>query len=400
MKTIRTTLALAAGLTLLTGAAAGTAAAAPTQLSAIDLDAALDTALADSGAPGATVAVLDRGELVWSGAAGLAVDPSAAPMRLGAASAPAAVAMRTDTLQPIASLTKSYTAVVILRLAEQRKLRLDATIDDWLPAVPGARTVTVRQLLQHTAGYPDVEADPYVTRITSTRRRYDPDHRWTRAELIRLTRAPAFTPGTSWSYSNTNYLLLGEIAERAARAPFARLLDRYVARPLKLRDTLIRRSALPLQRFAHGYYFTAKTRFDTWSAARSVPSDAFGPVWTDGGIATTALDAARFSDGLYRAGALLRPRTLATMTHTPGARFRGHGLGTKRFAFGDGARWQGFIGAYGGYTSMAATNRDSGITIAVLSNQLGIDPVTAPAPAIWVRIGQALGAVPDRAALG
>ncbi len=356
------------------------------------LDAVLAAAVHELDAPGATAAVIDRGRLVWQGAAGLAVDPDAEPARLGAASAPAAVAQRPDTLQPIASLTKSYTAVVILRLAEQRRLALDATIDRWLPTVPGARRVTVRQLLDHTAGYPDVEADPAVLRLTSDRAGYDPNHRWTRHELIRLTQPPAFAPGTRWAYSNTHYLLLGEIAERAGKAPFARLLDRFVTRPLGLRDTLVRRGGrLPLDRFAHGHYVLGDTRLDTWSGARSVPADAYGPVWTDGGIATTAADAARFSDGLYRAGALLRPSTLRTMTQTlgPAARHR-HGLGTHRFDVGAAGSWQGFIGASGGYSSMAATNQATGVTIAVLSNALQLDPEDAPAPHLWQQLAAAL----------
>ncbi len=281
---------------------------------------------------------------------------------------------------------------MILRLAEQRRLRLDETIDRWLPAVPGARRVTVRQLLDHTAGYADVEADPYVLRITSDRASYDPEHRWTRHELIRLTRAPAFTPGTRWVCSNTGYLLLGEIAERAGKAPFARLLDRFVTRPLGLRETLMRRGGrLPLHRFAHGHYVLDGTRLDTWAGARSLPADVYGPVWTDGGIATTAADAARFSDGLYRAGALLRPSTLRTMTRTLGPAARhGHGLGTHRFDVGAAGHWQGFVGASGGYSSMAATNIATGVTIAVLSNALQLDPDDAPAPHIWQQLAAAL----------
>ncbi|MDO8189534.1 serine hydrolase domain-containing protein [Conexibacter sp. JD483] len=367
------------------------------------LDSLLAAAVRQYGAPGATAAILDRGRVLWQGASGLAVDPSAAPLKLGGASARDSAPQRLDTLQPIASLTKSYTAVVILRLAEQRRLRLDQTIDHWLPALPGARTVTVRQLLDHTAGYPDVEGDPAVERITSDRRAYDPNHRWTRARLIALASAPAFTPGSRWEYSNTNYLLLGEIAERAGRAPFQRLLQRFVTRPLGLRETTMVRGGLPLERFSHGYYGFGSTTFDTWSGARSLPADAFGPVWTDGGIAATALDAARFSDGLYRAGSLLRPASLRTMMRSQGpAAVRQFGLGTKRFDFGPppADRWQGFSGAYGGYTSMAATNPRTGLTIAVLSNKLQIEPVDAPAIRIWLRLGQRLGAVAQDVRLG
>lgn len=394
----------APSLTAPAGAASPLPARPAPQLAALAsdparLDAVLAAALRELDAPGATAAVIDRGRLVWQGAAGLAVDPAAEPAKLGAPSAATAVAQRPDTLAPLASLTQSYTAVVILRLAEQRRLRLDETIDRWLPTVPEARRVTVRQLLDHTAGYPDVAADPHVLRITGDRARRDPDHRWTRHELIGRTRAPTFAPGTRWAYSSTNYLLLGELAERAGRAPFARLLDRFVTRPLGLADTLMRRGGpLPLDRFAHGHLVIDGARLDSWSGARSVPTDVYGPVWTDRGIAATAADAARFCDGLYRAGALLRPSTLRTMTRTLGPAARhGHGLGTHRFDVGAAGRWQGFVGASGGSSSMAATNLATGVTIAVLSNALRLEPHDAPAPHLWQQLAAALAQRPARA---
>lgn len=354
------------------------------------LTAAFDAARVETRTPGAAAAVLDRGRVVWSYASGLAVDPSADPLKPGAAPFTRAVPFSTATIVPIASATKQYTAVVILRLYEQGKLRLTDKVSRWLPAVPGASSVTVRQLLNHTSGYPDVEDDPRVTRYTSDPETYDPNHRWTRAGLIALTRAPAFTPGSRFSYSNTNYLLLGTIAERAGGAPFATLLDRFVLTPLGLDETWMTHRGLQLSRVSHGYYRTREMFADTWSGARSIPTDAFGSVWTDGGIAATAADVGRFANGLYYADRLLKPATLRTMIAYTRTTNR-NGLGTKRFELGEGTgRWQGHTGAYGGYTSMVATDLDSGLTIVVLADQLVLDPVGIAAADLWLSIASAL----------
>lgn len=347
---------------------AGASTAAPTDA----LDRALETARAKTKAPGVTAAIVKDGAVVWSGASGLAVDPAGEPMRRGA---PALrlppVPVREQTLMSIASLTKTYTATVVLRLAEQGRLRLDDPVARFLPHVPGARRVTVRQLLGHTSGYPDVEHHPAFTRYVQRRETYDPAVRWTRGRMIALTSAPAFRPGSRFEYSNTNYLLLGSIAERASGTPLAALLDRFVTGPLRLRDTLLTYDRLPLARVAHGYYRLGRRQLlDTWSGRRSAPTNLFGPTWPAGGIAATATDAAHFLDALQR-GRLLRPATLRAMqrVHSPASPY---GLGLERYGFGGGT-WFGHSGGDGGYTSLALTDRRAGVTISVLSNQFELN---------------------------
>ncbi|ADB50349.1 serine hydrolase domain-containing protein [Conexibacter woesei] len=353
----------------------GAAAAADTQA----LDRALDRARARAKAPGVTAAVMQDGRVVWSGASGLAVQPAAEPMRPGGGRPTTSVQVTDATLMSVASLTKSYTATVVLKLVEQGRLRLDDRVARFLPHVPAARRVTVRQLLGHTAGYPDVEYDPAITRFTQRRDTYDPTIPWTREQMVGMTRAPAFTPGSRFHYSNTNYLLLGSIAERAGGAPLAALLDRFVARPLRARDTLLTRTGLPLDRVAHGYYRLGRQLLlDTWSGHRAAPSHIFGATWPAGGISATAIDAARFSDALQR-GRLLRPATLRAMTRVR-SRATPYGLGLERYGFAGGT-WYGHSGGDGGYTSLTLTDPRAGVTIAVMSNQFELDAAgVTPSP--------------------
>lgn len=111
-------------------------------------------------------------------------------------------------------------------------------------------------------------------------------------------------------------------------------------------------------------------------------------------MVATATDAARFSDAVFRARRVLRPATLKTMV-AAGDRTDHYGLGTEHYNVGTGkGRWQGHAGAYGGTTSMAATDLESGLTIAVLSNGLRTEPFRSPASEVWLRLALTLGIVP------
>lgn len=120
----------------------------------------------------------------------------------------------------IASVTKTFTAVTVLRLAEQGKVRLDQQVETYLPGALDGRRITVRQLLQQTSGLPE-----YFDLVDWTKPATD-------ADLLKLalTRDPVHEPGARWSYSNTNYLVLGMIVSKVAGKDFRTL-------PLRLSDT-------------------------------------------------------------------------------------------------------------------------------------------------------------------
>jgi D-alanyl-D-alanine carboxypeptidase len=127
---------------------------------------------------------------------------------------------------------KTFVAALVLRLVEEGKLRLDHTVERWLPGlVPNGRAITVRQLLPHTSGLYDYVEEPSVLR--------SPRRRWTPEELIALATAHPVdrVRPRRFSYSSTNYLVVGRIADKAGGAPLATQLRRQLFDPLELGDT-------------------------------------------------------------------------------------------------------------------------------------------------------------------
>jgi D-alanyl-D-alanine carboxypeptidase len=141
-------------------------------------------------------------------------------------------------LHRIGSVTKTYVAGVVLLLASEGKLALDATLASFGPsfgAVPNASAITIRHLLQHRSGvFAYTDDDDFVAQMSPTRR-------FTPTELVSFaTRHPAkFAPGTAWEYSNTNTILLALIAEKLAGAPIASLIRKRILEPLGLAETFL-----------------------------------------------------------------------------------------------------------------------------------------------------------------
>ncbi|MBX3261909.1 MAG: beta-lactamase family protein [Labilithrix sp.] len=119
-----------------------------------------------------------------------------------------------DSLWRMGSVTKTFVSAAILNLAAAGKLGLDDTLDAYVPTFPNASGVTVRQLLNHTSGiFNYTESSDFLDALTA-----EPKRKYTPAELLAFaaSEAPKFEPGTDWYYSNTNYVLLGLVAEKAA----------------------------------------------------------------------------------------------------------------------------------------------------------------------------------------
>ncbi|MFV0127092.1 serine hydrolase domain-containing protein [Streptomyces sp. HMX112] len=143
-----------------------------------------------------------------------------------------------DGFVRIGSGTKTYVAVVVLQLAGEGRVDLDAPIGSYLPGAArgrgtDGRRVTVRQLLRHTSGLPDYE--PLLDADVFRRRRVH--HRPERLLDLALAHGPDFAPGSGWGYSNTNYILLGLLVQKVTGRPLAREVAHRILRPLGLRHT-------------------------------------------------------------------------------------------------------------------------------------------------------------------
>jgi len=174
--------------------------------------------------PGANVTIVAPRLGTWNAASGYADADTKAPMPAGG-------------LFHTYSITKTFTAVRILQLAEQAALSLDDPITRQVPKLPFPSAVTIRALLNHTGGVPSYTDLPAYLPAVRAR----PSDPWSYEEALALTcQGPLdFAPGTGWRYSNTGYMLLLRLIEELAGESFARSIQRGVVRPLGLARTSV-----------------------------------------------------------------------------------------------------------------------------------------------------------------
>lgn len=302
------------------------------------LGPALDRVVA-AGAPGAVA--LSGGRTVTAGVADVR---TGRPVRAG------------DPVR-IGSITKSFTAVVALQLVAEGRLGLGDTVGRRLPGVlPYGDRITLRQLLNHTSGVPDDVATPLMELF-----RGDPFRIWTPAETIGLVREqpPRFRPGAGWAYSNTDYVLIGLMIERATGETLERELERRIVRPLRLRHTSFPVRSSGLERHAlHGYSLDLGPDGPIDGTLRELTDYSPSFAWAGGNGVSTVRDVARF----YRAllgGRLLAPRLLGQAlsgvdTGTPKRRY-GFGLELRDTPYGTLVGHEGDIP---GFSIKALSSRD------------------------------------------
>jgi D-alanyl-D-alanine carboxypeptidase len=248
----------------------------------------------------------------------------------------------------IGSITKSFVATVMLQLVGEGKVALDDSVEHWLPGlVPNGRSVTVRQLLQHTSGlYDYVDDSAFRTAVLA-----NPLRVWTPVQLVRvaMSHRPLFAPGRRWSYSNTNYILAGLVIQAVTHRSVADELRNRIIRPLRLHGTSFPAGPAINGPYAHGYLFYRSPLVRDTSHVS--PSAA----WAAGAIVSTVSDVATF----YRAllgGRLLRPALLAEMERTVNTGTGdGYGLGLLQLRTECG-RVLGHDGDFPGYASEAFTS--------------------------------------------
>ncbi|MCC6703163.1 MAG: serine hydrolase [Fluviicola sp.] len=186
------------------------------------LDATLDSMKTVLGAKSLSAAIQTADESTWAHAIGTSsVFASVTP----------------DDTYLIGSVTKTITSACVLQLADEGVLHLDDSLYEWLPAMPYIdTTITIRQLLNHTSGIYDVLSHPHNQDSLLA----DVSRIWTPEELIDRFISPAiFAPGTSWSYSNTNYFLLSMIIKEATGNPYYTELRNRFYTPLQLNSFFI-----------------------------------------------------------------------------------------------------------------------------------------------------------------
>jgi D-alanyl-D-alanine carboxypeptidase len=262
------------------------------------------------------------------------------------------------TVFQLGSISKQFLAALVLALVEEQRLSLDDAVVRHLPdfaQLPPA--LTIRHLLNHTSGVRELIFEPEAHDGFADLSRSS-------AELEDFVRGlPVdFAPGARWSYSNTNYLLLGFIAERIAGEPFDALLAARFFRPLQLASLHHCKSVprLPAEAQGHGWRD---------GAIVATPPENMHWIRGDGGICGSAADLARWTR-LLATGKIVSAASYQQMVAPTGVADGGqadYGLGLSLVG-PEGLRRVGHNGAMAGYTATAAYYPDQALTVVVLAN--------------------------------
>lgn len=330
------------------------------------VDAALAGAFKASNAPGVVVGIWIPGEGSYVVTRGVADSGTKQPMRV-------------DDHFRIGSITKTFTATLLLILADEKALGLDDPVSKYAAWVPDGDSITLRMLADMTAGlHSYTEDDAWVNTMLGDLKRV-----WAPRELVDvgIKSPPDFAPGKGWHYSNTNYVLLGMILEQVAGRKIQASFAEKLFKPLKLTQTSWPVGvALPTP-YAHG---TTLQSLDgkVSDATHRNPSWAF----TAGELVSTMADLRTWVTS-YATGSLVSPemqkQRLTWMTMPPNSPERAYGIGV-----GIDRGWIGHTGELPGYNCAAYYLPEKKAVMVVMVNTDIPNGKSSPALAIMKALAQ------------
>ena len=318
------------------------------------LQEVLDKGIEKNESHGVSATIIDPNGEIWNGVSGISHD---------------SVPIAPHMLFAIGSVTKNFVAALTLSLAEDGILNLDDPISDWLPPYPYIDgNITIRQLLNHTSGlymFWDNQQiwDDLIANRTKT---FSPE------EVLGYLKEPDFAPGEGWRYSNTNYLLLAMIINKATGSNISTELKNRLLQPLGLTEFyLSQEESIPTHQ-AHVYgdnWDGGPVRDVTFLPRTSHESITYGSA----GIFTTSENLARWSHALFN-GEILEQQSMEEMldfvTFTPVSNMKAYGLGvqeyTNKISFGEYAI--GHAGGNIGTTTYMLYLPERNVSIVVMIN--------------------------------
>ncbi|MEY4595174.1 MAG: hypothetical protein RIQ47_1584 [Bacteroidota bacterium] len=309
---------------------------------AANLQQVIDSMRTANTIKGISAAVYYPGQGTWKGVTGISHPGSP---------------ITSDMEFAVASNTKLFTAVLMLKLVENNLIQLDDSLHEYLPAYNNIDSnITIRQLLNHTSGLYDVTSVPgYPDSMLN-----DPNRVYTAAELMTWAGPPLFAAGTGWSYCNTNYLLAGMIAEGVTGQSYGRLLRDSILTPLQLDSTFLDVYENVLYTVAHpwqgGMDFNSTPRTSINSAA-----------WSAGAMYSTAGEMVQWYQALMN-GQVLNPNSFSELTTFVGS--GNYGMGIGRAVINGRTVWTHGGLIWGGYNSSMMYDTATGVIVGVLTNQL------------------------------
>jgi D-alanyl-D-alanine carboxypeptidase len=322
----------------------------------------IESRMADGGPPAVSVAILEKGKPVFVRA-------------FGSAEIEHNAAARPETVFPIASITKTFTALAILLLQEDGKLKTSDPLSRFMPDYPNAQGITIRNLLTHTSGIPEFTTlEPFASQQALD---------WTPQQLVALfaKAPPVFAPGAQCIYSDSGYILLGLVIEKVSGQSFGDFVRDRITRPLGMTTAAQESGTRIVPHRASGYARAATGLQNAEYVSMTAPYSA-------GGMMATASDLAKLSDGM-KPGRLISAKSYEEMVAPvvlndgsacqlpplPGATGTyGYGLEIVHFDEIANHRAIGKTGVIPGFSGYFTTFEGTDLAIALLSNQDGSLP--------------------------
>ncbi|MGG0643512.1 serine hydrolase [Sporosarcina gallistercoris] len=286
----------------------------------LDIDAVLHEAIEEKTTPGAVVLVARNGHIVKQQAYGDAaryVDDAYTEMENP-------VAMQTDTIFDVASISKIFTTVAAMKLYEKGSIQLDAPVAKYIPefAANGKETVTIRQLMTHTSGF-----TAWIPLHSQGKTRED------RLQLVFAQPLEA-KPGSSYTYSDLNMITLGAVVEKLSGKRLDQFVKEEITQPLGMKDTFYSPPASLKNRIAATEFQPEIGRGLVWGEVHDENAWSLDGVAGHAGVFSTAKDLGIFAhmilnDGKYGGKRILKPATVQLLSENQIPEFEGddHGLG-------------------------------------------------------------------------
>lgn len=287
-----------------------------------------------------SVSVANNGEIIYSRAVGLQDVESAKKAT-------------PNTIYRVGSISKMFTATLILKALEAGKLSLDTKLAEFFPSIPNSALISIEQMMGHRSG---------IFSVTSQRDYSEwKDSEISKAEMISKTSKskPAFEPGTNAKYSNSNYILLSYILEEVYKKSYEEIFEKEIIKPLKLKNTYVDGSYNQNEQESHSYRFLGE-----WEkVAPTNPRVSMGA----GFIKSTPAELIRFQEALFD-GKLIRNESLAKMMSFE----KGMSYGMFEFDY-SGRKSYGHTGDIDGFVAFVAHQPEDNITIAMTSNGMNFN---------------------------
>ncbi len=254
------------------------------------------------------------------------------------------------TKYKIGSISKTFTAVMIMQLIEENKLRLESKLIKFFPKVKNAEIISIADLLYQRTGIPDfVNHDSITSEELRT-----PDIKTTVYQKIAKYDS-RFSPGNQFEYSNSNYFLLGGIIEKITKKSFAENLEERIVKKADLKNTYYKSSATDSQnKESYSYFYD-----NEWKLFPEWKNDL---AFSSGGIISTPADLTRFIHALFN-DKLLKPKSVEMMTELKD----GYGMALFQFPFGD-RKFFGHNGKIENFNSTMGYNPNEKLSVSLISN--------------------------------